>query len=329
MPSLAPRLDTLESTHTFSGQASFAAGSAAAPSLRFTVDPTTGLYRIGVSAIGFTCAGVSAGQISSGAWTLGTTQTNTLDHIIYGKTITQGSNSSLGVRSHYDSTSTNGRKWTVGSNYVLGNGEFSIFNSSDSVHAATCTISGAWTLGSLTATNAKHAMKCITADYGLDLQNAHATDPYGYTVNFTAAAPNGVTNYFLQCNDNVAARFTARSNGGLANFSANNVNLSDERTKKDIQPAKDYLAIMCAIPVVTFKYKDQSHDDTNLGVIAQQVEVVAPEFVDVDSWEDKANPGQYMKAIYDTDIMFGMLKAIQELSAKNDALEARIYAIEN
>jgi len=85
MPSLAPRLDTLESTPSFSGAASFAAGSAAAPSLRFTVDPTTGLYRIGVSAIGFTCAGVSAGQISSGAWTLGIP--GSLTHTVNGNRI--------------------------------------------------------------------------------------------------------------------------------------------------------------------------------------------------------------------------------------------------
>jgi len=71
MPSLAPRIDTLESTPTFSGAASFAAGSAAAPSLRFTVDPTTGLYRIGAGNIGFTCAGVNAGGVVSATWTLG------------------------------------------------------------------------------------------------------------------------------------------------------------------------------------------------------------------------------------------------------------------
>ena len=75
MPSLAPRIDTLESTPTFSGQASFAAGSAAAPSLRFTVDPTTGLYRIGASNIGFTCAGVASGGIAASAWTLGSAST--------------------------------------------------------------------------------------------------------------------------------------------------------------------------------------------------------------------------------------------------------------
>jgi len=75
MPSLAPRLDTLESTPSFSGAASFAAGSAAAPSLRFTVDPTTGLYRIGAGNIGFACAGVAAGGINASAWTLGSAST--------------------------------------------------------------------------------------------------------------------------------------------------------------------------------------------------------------------------------------------------------------
>jgi hypothetical protein len=84
MPSLAPRIDTLESTPTFSGQASFAAGSAAAPSLRFTVDTTTGLYRIGASSIGIATAGVKAGSISSGAWQLGPDTAQAVAHFASG-----------------------------------------------------------------------------------------------------------------------------------------------------------------------------------------------------------------------------------------------------
>jgi hypothetical protein len=85
----------------------------------------------------------------------------------------------------------------------------------------------------------------------------------------------------------IKRRFEVRSNGGIANFQANNVNLSDERTKKDIEPLESYWDKFKEIEIVKFKYKDQTHDDFNIGVIAQQVEAVAPEFVDVDGWGSK------------------------------------------
>lgn len=186
----------------------------------------------------------------------------------------------------------------------------------------TMTPQGAWTFSS---TGGYHAHNMSAADWTTYATNSHASNAYGKRIRYSACAPNGTGNQFLFCDDNVGTKIELRSNGGLANFSANNVNLSDERVKKDILPAKSYLDTMCAIQVVTFKYKDQTHDDTNLGVIAQQVESVAPEFVD-DTWSQP--DGTMLKAIYDTDIMFGMLKAIQELSAKIDQSNARISALE-
>jgi hypothetical protein len=113
-----------------------------------------------------------------------------------------------------------------------------------------------------------------------------------------------------------------RSNGGLANYSANNVNLSDERTKTDIQNAGSYLAKICAIPVRTFKYKDQTDDLLNLGVIAQEVETVAPELVDASGFGETPEDGVPLKAIYQTDLQFALMKCIQELKAEFDEYKA-------
>ena len=82
-----------------------------------------------------------------------------------------------------------------------------------------------------------------------------------------------------------------RSNGGLANYQTNDANLSDERPKKDIAPLGSMWAKFKALEIVTFKYKDQTHDDDNIGLIAQQVESVAPEFVDVDGWGETPEDG--------------------------------------
>ena len=82
-----------------------------------------------------------------------------------------------------------------------------------------------------------------------------------------------------------------------------------------------------------FKYKDQTHDDFNIGVIAQQVESVAPEFVDVDGWEGIKcdedgniihNEEEPLKSIYTADLHHATIKVLQEAMAKIEKLEAEI-----
>jgi hypothetical protein len=159
-----------------------------------------------------------------------------------------------------------------------------------------------------------------------------SASPYGPYMRFSGAAPNNGTNYFLYFDDNaVSPRFVVYSNGGISNYQANNVNLSDERTKKDIAPLESYWDKFKAIEIVKFKYKDQTHDDYNIGVIAQQVEQVAPEFVDIDGWDNKAQSGQDgnantneqepMKSIYTADLYHATIKVLQEAMAKIESLE--------
>jgi hypothetical protein len=112
------------------------------------------------------------------------------------------------------------------------------------------------------------------------------------------------------------------SNGGLSNFSANNVNLSDQREKKDIQLAGSYLEKICAIPVKTFLFNDQTDSDLNLGVIAQDVQAVAPELVSESDWGTKDEPKMRL-SIYQTDFQYALMKSIQELAIKVSALEAK------
>jgi len=124
-------------------------------------------------------------------------------------------------------------------------------------------------------------------------------------------------------------RFYAQENGGLANFSGNDVNLSDERTKKNIEVAGSYLDKICSIPVKLFNYKDEAEgEQRTLGVIAQDVEAVAPEFVNNDGWKGaEQKDGIPLKTVYSTDLMFGMMKAIQELKAELDSVKAELQTL--
>jgi hypothetical protein len=100
--------------------------------------------------------------------------------------------------------------------------------------------------------------------------------------------------------------------------------LSDERTKKDIADAGNYLDKICAIPVRTFLYKDQTDSELNLGVIAQEVEKIAPELVDVSGFGETPEDGVPLKAIYQTDLQYALMKAIQELKAEVDSLKQQL-----
>jgi hypothetical protein len=163
------------------------------------------------------------------------------------------------------------------------------------------------------------------ADWSHTINNGSTTNPYGLYIYYSGAYPNGTSNNFVYCVDSIGViRATIRSNGGLANYQANDVNLSDIRTKKDIAPLESYWDKFKAIEIVKFKYKDQTHDDFNIGVIAQQVEEIAPEFVDVDGWGDTQNDKDPLKSIYTSDLHHATIKVLQEAMAKITTLEEKL-----
>ena len=103
-----------------------------------------------------------------------------------------------------------------------------------------------------------------------------------------------------------------RSNGGIGNVQSNDADLSDESVKTNIVDAPNYLDKINQMKVRNFQYKTQKDDRVLIGVIAQEVESVDSSLID--SSED-------LKRVYNKDIYFMMLKSIQELSAKVEALE--------
>jgi hypothetical protein len=101
------------------------------------------------------------------------------------------------------------------------------------------------------------------------------------------------------------------------------------RTKTNIENAGNYLTKICAIPVRTFKYKDQTDDLLNLGVIAQEVEVIAPELVDTTGFGETPDDGIPLKSIYQTDLQYALMKCIQEQQALITQLQADVAALKD
>jgi len=142
----------------------------------------------------------------------------------------------------------------------------------------------------------------------------------------TTTATIAISNWYSDVVSTAGLVAQMRCNGGLRNYQSNDIDLSDERSKKDFKESKDYLSTLCHIPVKTFRYKHETENDPlHLGVIAQDVEKVAPEFVDSNSWEYE---GQSLNSVRNKDIMFAMLKAIQEQQEIIEELRARVATLE-
>jgi len=102
---------------------------------------------------------------------------------------------------------------------------------------------------------------------------------------------------------------------------------SDYRLKEDIAPMTGALNKVAQLKPVTYKWKVDGSDGE--GFIAHELAEVCPQAVEgtKDAVDDDGKP---MHQSIDTSFLVATLTAaIQELSAKNDALTARIEALEN
>ena len=117
--------------------------------------------------------------------------------------------------------------------------------------------------------------------------------------------------------------------------------LSDERIKTDINDLTDGLDIVKQLRPVTFKYNDTTEDEdgkkemgaaddtVRYGFIAQEVEEVAPHYVETSTRKIKNEEVDDFKSLSTTRMIPMLFKAIQELSTDNDALKARIETLES
>ena len=108
-------------------------------------------------------------------------------------------------------------------------------------------------------------------------------------------------------------------NGSVAGVGAYNA-LSDSRYKKDIQDLKDSLAKVLAIRGVSYKWIDEAAygSDTQLGVIAQEIEEILPEVVTTD-----ANGTKRVKY---TDLIPLLVEAFKAEKSAKDAEVAALKA---
>jgi hypothetical protein len=121
-----------------------------------------------------------------------------------------------------------------------------------------------------------------SGDYISVFANTESTNPYGIYIKYSNASPNDSSKYFIDARDSTTARFQLYSNGGIANYSANNVNLSDIREKPVFedyteQMLDDLQAKFVKLRRGRFILEGQTHSDWNYGKTAQSVAEHIPE----------------------------------------------------
>jgi hypothetical protein len=117
--------------------------------------------------------------------------------------------------------------------------------------------------------------------------------------------------------------------------------LSDIRVKTDINDLTDGLEIVKQLRPVTFKYNDNSTDDDGNGMlaaaddkirygfIAQEVEEVAPHYVETSTRKINNEEVNDFKSLSTTRMIPMLFKAIQEQQTIIEDLKARIETLEN
>ena len=162
------------------------------------------------------------------------------------------------------------------------------------------------------------------------IMTSTASDSYGLLIGLTPGLNNTGNELVAAYTGNFSTlKFKVASNGGIYNYTGNNVPLSDQRMKKEITPLESYWNKFKEIEMVKFKYIDQEHNDFNIGVVSQQIESIMPEFVDV--WDERNIPedGKPLMGVYMEDIHNIAMKVLQEAMIKIEQLEAEVELLKN
>ena len=120
-------------------------------------------------------------------------------------------------------------------------------------------------------------------------------------------------------------------NGNITNQGNSYGQNSDVKIKKNIVDATNKLDDLCKVRVRNFVMKQDPTELKQIGVVAQEVEEIFPGIIDEtpDRDSDDQPTGTVTKSVKYSVFVPMLIKGIQELRAKNDALEDRIEILES
>lgn len=259
--------------------------------------------------------------------------------------VTTGAQTLAGVKNFSSDVRINGATQTVNLNVAADDNiattyALEIQNASDTATTSFGAYQGfsssgfKWNLGSSQSfiVDDGSAKSLLTLNYStnniLNTGNASLTSP---VVNIGKRGNGQETagNYFVTFNAGGSSCGGIQSNGtNTAAF----FSISDKRLKENIQDLTGALDKVASLKPKTFNFKGREHTQT--GFIAQEVQAVLPEKVTESALDDSQKqyiPGEETcLSLVDMSSMDALLVgAIKELKQENEALKARLEALEN
>jgi hypothetical protein len=135
------------------------------------------------------------------------------------------------------------------------------------------------------------------------------------------------TEFIVNNNGNATLAGCLNYNGGTSGTC-----LSDERVKQDVNPFTDSLQELIALSPVTYEYNGlagtPNDGDVRTGLIAQQVQAVAPDLVSTTSAmlnPGDAAPTQLLEVNYSA-LTFALINAVKEIAAISGLFEQNLIA---
>ncbi len=174
-------------------------------------------------------------------------------------------------------------------------------------------------IGIADPTTALHVVNTSADNQILHLQNSSATNPSGIYMRFTAASPDNNSQFFLRADDSTTQRIYIFSDGDVVNHDNSYGAISDVRLKENIASAGDFLDILNQVQVKEYSFiSDNKSEADNVGVIAQELELLLPELV---------NTGiDGMKTVAYSQFTPLIIRGLQELSDRTSAFSAATTA---
>ena len=163
----------------------------------------------------------------------------------------------------------------------------------------------------------------LTSGVGIKLAPS-ATAPFIDVVG--SSSVNSDINYIMYSTGASAYRFYVGFGGTVYATSTTISGISDQRLKENITDLDVGLDVIMALKPRKFDWKAGKGKDIkgDRGFIAQEFETVFPDLID--EWKDPAPEGEEPYKAVRADLIPVLVKAIQELTAKVTALEAKVGA---
>jgi hypothetical protein len=340
-------------------------GSASAPAITNDGDTNTGIFFPAADTIAFAEGGAEAMRIdSSGNVLIGTSTARTnLVTANSSKFQIEGTSFDTSTASVIRNSNDGGapafifgksRGTTVGSNTVVQNGDACgavIFSGSDGTNFVAAAQINGIVDGTPSAGNVPGRLTFVTSqterariDSGGDVLIGQTSQSFsgngrlsvlGSNTAYAASIgspSNGGTYFYVDLRTSAGVQTGAILSGNGTNTSYNTS--SDYRLKENIAPMTGALATVAKLKPCTYTWK--ADGSAGQGFIAHELQEVVPDCVTgekdaVETYTDEEGNEQTRIKPQGIDTSFlvaTLTAAIQELSAKNDALEARIAALE-